>query len=371
MPEDFTDSRVDQLLAAMLRTTGEYAVVLTDVEGHIRWSNATSRRILGYDAQNLLGQLIDISFTPQDVAAGVPDQERKIALGLGQAADDRWHQRADGSKFWTSGLLTALRDEDGSVRALCKVFRNRTDVQEQLTQFENALRKAEHTGERQMQSLATVAHELRSPLSALFNTAAVLKHQLGAQPGARTPLEILDRQLGAIRKQVDDLLDMARITTGKVHLDLAPTRIQQIIMDAAETVLPTAEQRARRLRLVLGEEAIIVMGDETRLRQVFINLLSNAVKFTPVEGEISVSLARVDREAVAVVKDSGIGIPTELLPRIFDLFTQADGAAVQQGLGIGLALVRELVSLHGGSIQVRSDGPGKGSEFTVRLPLAS
>lgn len=370
MPNTLEAAQVDRLLATMLRETNEYAVLLTDELGTIQWLNRAAERILGLDSQGVIGQLLDATFIPADVEAGAPAQERTIALELGVAHDDRWHQRADGSTVWSSGLLIAVREEDSQV-TLCKIFRNRTDFKEQLTLLENSARAARQGEERYLQSLAMIAHELRTPLSAVFNTTAILKHRLSGNTQLRVPLEILERQLGVLRRQVDDLLDVARMTTGKIQLELAPTLLQDIVVHAAETVLPDPRERESRVVLVLPQEPVTVIADATRMRQVFINLLANSLKFSHAQDSIQVSMAVADREALTYVKDSGVGIPKDLLPRIFELFTQADGTAQKQGLGIGLALVRELISLHGGSVQVRSDGPGQGAEFTVRLPLAN
>jgi two-component system CheB/CheR fusion protein len=370
MQQGFDEQQVDAMLVRLLRTTEEYSVVLTDTEGRIGWLNDTAARVLCLEKSAALGTMIDATFTPRDRQLGVPEQERRIATELGFAHNERWHVRSNGAMFWGSGVMTVVRDEQGRIQGHCKMFRDRTDLREQIRGLENTVREADAVQDRCLHSLGTFAHELRAPLGAMVNATAVIKSRAAADDAGTAAIQILERQLAQARKLVDDLLDVTRITTGKMQLQLVRTTVQDIIVKAAETVLPDDRARARRMRLILPSQPISVMADPARLEQVFINLLANAVKFTPPDRDIAVSLAIADQDAIVYVADSGIGIPKELLPRIFDLFTQAPSAHAADGLGIGLALVRELVNLHGGSVQVRSDGLDKGSEFTVRLPLA-
>jgi PAS domain S-box-containing protein len=349
-------------------------MIMTDAEGNIRWINRAAERILGLEPETALCMRIDETFTDRDRELGVPAQERRIAAELGVAHNDRWHQRTNGAMFWSSGLMTALRDQDGNVHAFCKSFRDRTDLREQLTGMENAVREAQRSRERCVQSMARLAHEVRTPLAASFNVTALLKRTASADPATAASLQMLERQLEAIHKQVEELLDVTRLTTGKVRLELAPISVQDVVSRALETVLPDPQMRTR-VRAIMPSRPVMVMADVARLQQVFVNLFANALKFTPPDQDISTSMAIVDKDVVVYVSDNGIGIPKELLPRIFDLFTQVpatDGESPKhkKGLGIGLAVVRELATLHGGSVQVRSDGEGHGTEFTVRLPLA-
>jgi signal transduction histidine kinase len=226
---------------------------------------------------------------------------------------------------------------------------------------------------RKDEFLAMLAHELRNPLGAIAN-ASYLIEQLGpSSPPMDRSVAIIRRQIHHLVRLVDDLLDVSRITRGKVELRRERLDLVEIVRNAVETIRPLAEAKSLSLRLDLVQEALILEGDVTRLEQVFSNLLRNAVKFTAPGGHIDVMAGRggLD-EAVVRVRDDGIGIGADLLPRIFDLFTQGEQALDRAGagLGIGLTLVRSLVEMHGGRVEARSDGPGHGSELEVRLPLA-
>ncbi|HEV7506438.1 MAG TPA: sensor histidine kinase [Thermoanaerobaculia bacterium] len=227
---------------------------------------------------------------------------------------------------------------------------------------------------RKDEFLAMLAHELRNPLGAIAN-ASYLIEQLGpSSPPMDRSVAIIRRQIQHLVRLVDDLLDVSRITRGKVELRRERLDLVEIVRNAVETIRPLADAKSLSLRLDLPPEALLLEGDATRLEQVFSNLLRNAVKFTPQGGHVDVMAGRGGLgEAVIRVRDDGIGIEAGLLPRVFDLFTQGEQALDRTGagLGIGLTLVRSLVEMHGGRVEVRSDGPGHGSELEVRLPLAS
>ena len=223
---------------------------------------------------------------------------------------------------------------------------------------------------RKDEFLAMLAHELRNPLGAIAN-ASYLLEQLGPSDVQARPVAIVRRQVQHLVRMVDDLLDVSRITRGKIELRRQPLDLNEVLRHAADASRPLAETRGQTLRLELPPEPLPLDGDVTRLEQVFTNLLRNAVKFTDPQGHIEISARRQDGEAVVGVRDDGIGIAGDLLPRIFDLFAQGEQGLDRTGagLGIGLTLVRSLVEMHGGRVEARSDGPGEGSEFEVRLPL--
>jgi signal transduction histidine kinase len=225
---------------------------------------------------------------------------------------------------------------------------------------------------RKDEFLAMLSHELRNPLGAIANASYILEQQETAEPGSQRAVAIIRRQIQHLVRMVDDLLDVSRITRGKVELRRAPLDLQDIVRHAVETARPLTEEKEQTLRAEISAEPLPVDGDATRLEQVFSNLLRNAVKFTGSGGTIEVSSRRDGAgEALVVVRDDGIGIAPELLPRIFDLFAQGEQTLDRSGagLGIGLTLARRLVEMHGGRIEARSPGPGRGSEFEVRLPL--
>ncbi len=232
----------------------------------------------------------------------------------------------------------------------------------------DALAEADH---RKDEFLAMLAHELRNPLGAVAN-ASYLLEQLGPTERQVRPVAIIRRQIQHLVRMVDDLLDVSRITRGKVELRRHGLDLNDVLRNAAESSRPLVEAREQTLGIELPPEPLSLDGDATRLEQVFTNLLRNAVKFTGRQGRIEIAARRRDGEAVVRVRDDGIGIPADLLPRIFDLFAQGEQGLdrTSGGLGIGLTLVRSLVEMHGGRVEARSEGPGKGSEFEVRLPLA-
>jgi len=188
-------------------------------------------------------------------------------------------------------------------------------------------------------------------------------------PDLEGSLKLIEEQLDFIRRMLDDLLDVTRISTGKVRLNIGPVVLQEVIEKAVESARPKVDERRQRIQVIGPGSFIVLQGDRDRLQQVFSNLLSNAVKYSPEHGAISIKVTTEADEAVVRLTDTGVGIPHDMLPRIFDLFTQVETQLSHGGLGIGLALVKDFVALHGGSVQVRSEGVGKGSEFMVRLPL--
>jgi signal transduction histidine kinase/CheY-like chemotaxis protein len=232
-----------------------------------------------------------------------------------------------------------------------------------------ALREADR---RKDEFLATLAHELRNPLAPLRNSLEILRMPQANEAMRDKARQMMERQLAQMVRLVDDLLDVSRITTGKLGIRKSLLEVQAAVRDAIETARPYVESRNHQLEVQLPSQALCVEGDRTRLAQVFANLLHNAAKYTEPGGYITLSLAAEGDEAVARVRDNGIGLAPESLAAIFDMFVQVDRSLERQqaGLGVGLTLSRQLVGLHNGTISAKSEGAGKGSEFTVRLPLA-
>lgn len=221
--------------------------------------------------------------------------------------------------------------------------------------------------------LAMLAHELRTPLAPIRNALHVLRMSGGEGPVAERVRAIMERQVSHMVRLVDDLLEVSRITRGKIELRKEPVELAPVIRNAVETSQPLIDAAHHHLTLDLPAEPLRLDADAVRLAQVFANLLNKAAKYTNAGGNIWLTARRQGSDAVVSVRDNGVGIPAAMLPRVFDLFTQVESGIdrAQGGLGIGLAPVRSLVQLHGGSVEVRSAGPGCGSEFTVRLPVAA
>ncbi len=219
--------------------------------------------------------------------------------------------------------------------------------------------------------IATVSHELKTPLTAIFGYAHLLTKRIGDNPPAAHATQMILRSAQAQAQIVDDLLDVSRIMAGKLRLNVGTVDLGPVIQAAVDTVRPAADAKGVHLAVVRDTEVGQVWGDPDRLQQVVWNLVSNAIKFTPRGGEVQARLARLDGHAAIVVRDTGIGIRADFLPHLFERFRQGDGSSTRQygGLGLGLSIVRHLVELHGGAVQAHSDGEGRGAEFTVLLPL--
>jgi PAS domain S-box-containing protein len=363
---------IDRLLRIHSEQTSEQATLLMDRSGIILWCNPTAARTFGYALHELIGQHSRRLFTPEDVAQGIADYELHVAAHSLDMNNDRWLARADGSRFWASGSTTALRDEHGELIGFGKTLRNRTDVKEQLETLRRRAEALLEADENKNTFLSTLSHELRNPLAPLVNALQVIRMSMPGNAAIEYPVKLIERQVDFIRRLVDDLLDVTRIGAGKVQLELHAIDLRDVLVRAVETARPLLAERGHRYSQHLLDAPIIVKGDSGRLEQVFVNLLVNAAKYTPPNGRVELRASMGETEALVHVLDNGVGIPPEMQPHIFELFTQVAGSAERAGggLGIGLALVKNLLDLHGGSVQVRSEGPGQGSEFIVRIPLA-
>jgi len=259
---------------------------------------------------------------------------------------------------------------DRSVRYAMQ--QRKLEVQRIALAVEQAAREeAERANERKDEFLAVLGHELRNPLAAITNAIGLIDLAGGDARSTELAQNVLRRQARVMKRLIDDLLDVARMAHGKLNLQREPVDLVDALRHAVAVVQPLAAERDQRCVIDLPTEGLPMLADATRLEQVFVNLLQNASKYTPAGGQITVSLARRGDWAVAVVADTGIGMPPDMLARAFDLFVQQkDTPAEQTGLGLGLALVQRIVELHNGEVSASSPGPGQGSTFTVRLPIA-
>jgi two-component system CheB/CheR fusion protein len=331
---------------------------------------AGAEHVFGYSADEIIGKQATFLFNEEDIERGAEKHEFEVATSSGRAEDDRWHVRADGSIFWGSGVLFALRDGEALV-GFAKLVRNRTDLKSQTEALENQVKALAKANEQKDIFLGALAHELRNPLGAVVNALELIRRGGMADPMGVAGLQVIDRQTATLRRLVDDLMDTARIGAGKMDVQLLPIDLKNVAHAAAAAVRPLAEARKQEFQEIFIRGAVPVTADGVRLQQVFINLLNNAIKFTPENGRIVFNVTTEGGDAIIRVEDTGVGMTAEVLPKVFDLFTQEECSRkdAQGGLGLGLALVRQIIELHGGTVQARSDGRDKGSIFTVRIPL--
>jgi PAS domain S-box-containing protein len=368
----------DEDFRLIVESAVDYAIVAMDGQRIVTRWNRGAQRLLGFSEDDIVGRSADTFFTEEDRARGEPVREATLALTAGRAANERWHVRKDGSRFWGSGLMSPLRDESGAVTGLVKIFRDMTaakaaaeEREHLLALAERARADAERANRAKDEFLAVLSHELRSPLNAMLGWVQVLtRATLPDDPVVRRAIATLERNIWTQSQVVSDLLDVSRITSGKMQLDLQRIDLPGLVVGVAESHRPAAEAKGLALVVQVPAEQIAVSGDLARLQQIVGNLVGNAIKFTD-QGSVTVRVAPVDGEAEVTVRDTGSGIPAATLPTIFDRFVQSERSSTRRhgGLGLGLAIVKELTTLHGGSVRADSEGTGRGSCFTVRLPV--
>ncbi len=361
----------EDLFRLLVETVEEYAIFAMDPEGRIIHWNTGAARITGFQEVEVLGKPLLVIFTPEDLQAGVPWQELERAAQTGRSEDERWQVRKDGTRFWATGIVVPVRGPDGALLGFGKILRDRTDLKEQEQALRSRASDLSIADDRKNVFLATLAHELRNLLAPLANSGQVLQLRAKDDAALRRVAEIIERQVRQMKRLVEDLMDVSRISRGSLQLQRQRVALQDIVSQAVEIVRPLIESRRHRLQVSQYSPALELNADPDRLRQVIVNLLNNAAKYTDPGGDIAVSVDREADEAVVRVRDTGIGMQPDQMATIFDLFTQAHPSLhqSQSGLGLGLALVRDLVTMHGGTVQVRSEGVGKGSEFIVHLPI--
>ena len=351
------------------------------LDGSIIEANRLSLEACGYTREQVVGKRFwDCPWWCQSEAL---IQQIKLAVAqtaAGQIFDAEMpYFVADGSQRMVHLIVLPIKDERGRVVFLAPTGSDITDLKraesqrDDLLQAERAARTAaERASLLKDEFLATLSHELRTPLNGILGWSQIMQKKSGDAEIIAQGLEVIERSARAQAEIIEDLLDMSRIISGKVRLNVQRVDLSSIVQAAVETARPTAEAKGIRLQAVIDPlNGVVVSGDGNRLQQVLWNLLSNAVKFTPKGGRVQVLLERINSHLEISVIDTGEGIKPEFLPYVFDRFRQADASTTRRhgGLGLGLSIVRQLVELHGGSVGVKSDGPGLGSTFIVSLPL--
>ncbi|TWH49703.1 ATP-binding protein [Dulcicalothrix desertica] len=357
----------------------EYAIFMVDVNGLVTDWNKGAERILGYKEAEIIGQHFSCIFIPEDIERGRPKLALNTAATNGMSRDDRWHLCKDGTRFWANGVIIPLRDEirGNRLHGFAKILQDLTErkqaeeEREQLLLREQAARaEAEAANRSKDDFLAIVSHELRTPMTSIVGWAGMLQTGMLDDSQMKEALETLERNANSQLQLIEDLLDISRIVRGDLSLSFASIDLVAVINAAIEIVQHKADAKSIKLKFILDTSQEVIWGDFERLQQVVCNLLSNAIKFTPNGGRVKIRLL-VEPLPQIQVSDTGIGINPEFMPYIFERFRQADNTSTRsnKGLGLGLAIARHIVELHGGSIEAESRGVGRGATFTVKLPI--
>jgi PAS domain S-box-containing protein len=384
-----------QLLVNELR---DYAIFMLDVEGVVRTWNLGAERLTGYNAGEIIGEHFSRFYRDDEVRSEKPKRALELTLRDGRFEEEDWRVRKDGSEFWADVVMTALFDEGGRHCGFSVVTRDLTArkqaedtlrnelnerrraeehlrlAQEQLQRRTQELARANeelaNASRMKDQFLAILSHELRTPLTAVYGWVEVLQKQEFNDPMIVQALDVIQRNVKAQTRLVEDLLNLSRIITGKVKINPDWIDPATVIEAAVNSVRPAAAAKGIAIRIEANRPELI-FADPERLQQVIWNLLTNAVKFTERDGDIRVEFGRVGTKFEIRVTDTGEGIDPKFLPFIFDPFAQADASTSRRhgGLGLGLSIARHIVQMHGGAIMAHSEGKGKGATLVVRLPI--
>ncbi len=369
-----TESRFRQVIEG----ARDFAMLLMDPQGKIVTWNAGAERLLGWTRDEAIGKSASMIYVGDDAEAQ-QGREMEKAIRDGRAEDETWHQRKDRTRIWGSGVLTALHDDAGQLTGFVKVLRDdtarrdaETDRDQLLIREQSARKEAEQASYVKDQFLARLSHELRTPLSSILTWSEMLQHGSMGPDETVEGLRVIERSALSQAQLLNDLLEVSRIASGKMRLERSETKLPALVRLAVEALKPIAEERGVTLEMNLQPDGCQLRADPDRLRQVVSNLLTNSVKFTPSGGRVTVAVSRTDDICEIRVTDTGQGIDPEFLPHIFTPFSQGDFTMTRSygGLGLGLSISKELVELHGGTIEAHSEGAGRGATFIVRLPAS-
>jgi PAS domain S-box len=352
----------------------EYAIYMLDPYGRVTTWNSGAQKIKRYRAEEIIGKNFACFYTPEDVAAGKPQHNLDIARRYGHVRDQGLRVRKDGSLFQAEVVITAMRDESGKIRGFSKVTRDITD-QVRGREMEAAKIAAEQASRAKDDFLAALSHELRTPLTPALAAASYLVSNSARLPPEFTEdLEVIRRNIQLEARLIDDLLDLTRVTRGKLELHIERVDAHTAIRDALEITDEQIREKELSISTSLEAGRHFVRGDAVRIQQVFWNLINNAVKFTGPAGQIQISTRNDENDQfIFEITDTGIGIEPARREKLFSAFEQGDRSVTRQfgGLGLGLAISKNLVDLHDGTISVMSAGLSQGATFTVTLQALS
>lgn len=366
-PPGLSERSIQDMLWKFALRSSEHAVMALDRDGEVTWANPGAEIILNASPGSLAGTNMSRFFPRHDLARGIPEHEREEALQRGTASDDRWMVRADRSRFWASGVTVYLGSEvQGCV--FLKVFRDLTEVKMQLERDRARGRASTQMREDLTAAIALLAHELRNPLSAIGLAASVLQSRQSADGQASPHVAAIANNVALASRLIEDLMQHSKVASDGFSVERSRCNVRELLETSTAIAQRQMQQEDRAVSVLVPSGEVDMYVDRMRMQQVFVNLVANALRYTPEPGRIWVVATFEASEVIVRVVDEGVGIEAERLERLFELFTLPRLSGSKLGLGLGLALVKKIVELHGGSVQARSEGPGKGSQFIVRFP---
>ena len=365
------DGRIYQLMVESVR---DYAIFMLDPDGYISSWNRGAQRFKGYTADEIIGRHFSVFYGPEDNAAGKPAWELEVAARDGRFEDEGYRFRKDGTSFWANVVLTAIRDDDGSLLGYAKVTRDLTERragEQRAIADARRLAAAESANIAKSEFLTAMSHELRTPLNAIGGYTDLLTLGLGG-PVTLQQLEYLgriQRSQQHLMGIITDLLNFSRIEAGQINYDVTPILVSKIFDSVTALIEPQALAKSVSLKRDADEKGLTVMGDRSKVDQIVLNLLSNAIKFTGSGGTITLSTTFTDATVTIVVTDTGRGIPGDKLEAIFEPFVQLGRSlsSAHEGTGLGLSISRDLARAMNGDLTV-SSREGSGSTFRLTLP---
>jgi PAS domain S-box-containing protein len=385
-------NEIFQLLVSSVR---DYAIFMLDPDGRIATWNSGAQRIKGYLPDEIIGRHFSAFYTQEDLDDKKPERELVIAREQGSVEDEGWRVRKDGTRFWANVIITAVRDSHGELRGFAKVTRDITErkrneetqralleqrearliAEQERSRAEASYRVAQEANRAKDEFLMTLSHELRTPMTAILGWSRLLPTMLPNTSGEdvlfRDAISSIATNAALQARLIDDILDVSRIVSGKLRLTPEGIEVSRLVMNAIDSVGPTAEAKNISITTALAPALGSIIVDGTRIQQVIWNLLTNALKFTPKHGSVTLAAQRTTSQLQISVTDTGEGIDPQFLAHVFEPFRQAESPSTRThgGLGLGLSIVRYIAEAHGGSISAQSEGRGKGATFTLTLPI--
>jgi PAS domain S-box-containing protein len=366
----------DELYRLLVEQVTDYAIFALDAGGYIISWNPGAQRLKGYVAQEIIGKHFSIFYPEEDKRAGKPEWELEVAADAGRVEDEGWRLRRDGGRFWANVVITALRDDHGTLIGFAKITRDlteRMEAQERAIEDTRRLADVEALSRAKTQFLASMSHELRTPLNAIGGYAELIEMGLGGSVSEQQR-EYLARIRGSqqhLLQLINDLLNYSRLESGKVTYEQEQVPLPAVIDAVTVMIGPQATGKRITVDTPLCRDDVVAVADRLKVEQIVLNLLTNAVKFTPPSGNVTVACRNGDEQVLVTVADTGPGIPQDRLEDIFEPFVQLGRSlsSGHEGAGLGLAISRDLARAMKGDVTVEST-VGKGTTFTVTLPRA-